>query len=552
MDKSDKKVIVIGLDGATFNLIKPWAEEGILPNIKKLMEEGTWGNLQTVRPHCTGPAWTSFATGKNPGNHGIFDFLIPQKSLSNLKTIDSKDIRAETFYEIINDNALQCALINLPVSYPPRIKNVTITSLLTEGEDFIFPPNLIEKVPELKDYRITPDPNISATGSVNRYIEDIRSLENVRFHCVKKIFELKDWNFFFYLISGTDWIQHRTYYNLIGGNYNKDSQAVKAFHDFDNYIGWFRRNLKKNATLILVSDHGFTARKFLFHINTWLRNEGYLTVADSRPDVIPITRGSKEFYKADRRFRVKVNKELIKILNRYPKIRNVARFMFHGIKKMIPLKFEEAIARTDTKNSKALVTQNGVWGVYINDSKRFKDGIVQEKSEYEKLRREIKEKLAVLRHPKSGERIFTKVDFKEYVYSGRYLEDAPDILLESNIGHPTSLITHNEFRDVDHNGHSPQGIFIAYGDHIKQNTKLSKLSIIDIAPTILYILDLPVVEDMDGNVLKSIFRDGSEVLKHEIKYKKPAKKYYQERYEQRIKKEADEEIKNRLRALGYL
>ena len=69
------KSLIIGLDGATWNVIKPLAEEGKLPTFKKLMEEGVWGNLESTVPPVTGPAWVSFATGRNPGKTGVFDFL---------------------------------------------------------------------------------------------------------------------------------------------------------------------------------------------------------------------------------------------------------------------------------------------------------------------------------------------------------------------------------------------------------------------------------------------------------------------------------------------
>ncbi len=70
-----EKVCVIGLDAATFSLIKPWAEEGKLANFKRLMEEGCFGNLPSTIPYLTPPAWTSSVTGQNPGKHNIYDFF---------------------------------------------------------------------------------------------------------------------------------------------------------------------------------------------------------------------------------------------------------------------------------------------------------------------------------------------------------------------------------------------------------------------------------------------------------------------------------------------
>ena len=70
-----KRVMVIGLDGATFDLIKPWVREGKLPTFKKLIDTGVHGQLTSTIPHGTIPAWPSFATGCNPGMHSFYDFF---------------------------------------------------------------------------------------------------------------------------------------------------------------------------------------------------------------------------------------------------------------------------------------------------------------------------------------------------------------------------------------------------------------------------------------------------------------------------------------------
>ena len=87
-----KKLIVVGVDGGDFNIIKPWANEGKLPAFKKLMEDGTHGFLKSTYPPVTSPAWPSFMTGKNPAKHGVFGFVQGSKNfkLYNREDIDSK------------------------------------------------------------------------------------------------------------------------------------------------------------------------------------------------------------------------------------------------------------------------------------------------------------------------------------------------------------------------------------------------------------------------------------------------------------------------------
>ena len=135
----NNRCIVIGLDGATFELINPLVKAGKLPTIKKMIEEGVHGVLKSTVPPLTGPAWVSFATGKNPGKHGCYDFELPRDSLDKIEMISSEDIKGETFYEVLDKQGKRCILVNLPCSYPPRIGSVVITDFLSRGSDFISP-----------------------------------------------------------------------------------------------------------------------------------------------------------------------------------------------------------------------------------------------------------------------------------------------------------------------------------------------------------------------------------------------------------------------------
>ncbi|HEC93251.1 MAG TPA: phosphodiesterase, partial [Candidatus Atribacteria bacterium] len=119
--KKCKRVIVIGLDGATFDLIKPWAEEGKLPTFKKLIGEGAWGNLKSTVPNATIPAWPSFSTGCNPGKHGFFDFFrIDESYRMNVETRPSRAVMKPTLWEILSKNNKKVGVINVPSTYPPK------------------------------------------------------------------------------------------------------------------------------------------------------------------------------------------------------------------------------------------------------------------------------------------------------------------------------------------------------------------------------------------------------------------------------------------------
>jgi predicted AlkP superfamily phosphohydrolase/phosphomutase len=92
---NEPKVLIVGLDAATFDLIGPWLAEGKLPNLEALMKNGAWGRLASILPPITPPAWTSFMTGKNPGKHGIFHFMEAQPGTYGLRYLNAASRRAK-------------------------------------------------------------------------------------------------------------------------------------------------------------------------------------------------------------------------------------------------------------------------------------------------------------------------------------------------------------------------------------------------------------------------------------------------------------------------
>ena len=138
--KENRKVVVIGLDGATFDLIKPWVDDEKLPNIGNLMKKGVWGNLKSVIPTLSAPAWVSFMTGKNPGKHGIFDFVVYSDSsyLSEEEQpsiVSSHSFKDKTIWDILSPYGKRVGVMNVPITYPPREVNGFLIS------DFMTPPS---------------------------------------------------------------------------------------------------------------------------------------------------------------------------------------------------------------------------------------------------------------------------------------------------------------------------------------------------------------------------------------------------------------------------
>src|SRR6476620_4522062 len=139
------KLLIIGLDAATFDLINPWVAEGKLSNLARLMSAGTSGRLASVVPPITPPAWTSFMTGKNPGKHGVFDFLETEPGTYSLRYLNGNSRRAKTIWRMLNDAGYTVGTMNIPFTYPPEHLDGFLFSSMaapTENSPFVYPPAL--------------------------------------------------------------------------------------------------------------------------------------------------------------------------------------------------------------------------------------------------------------------------------------------------------------------------------------------------------------------------------------------------------------------------
>jgi predicted AlkP superfamily phosphohydrolase/phosphomutase len=515
-EETKRKTVVIGLDGATWTLLKPWTEQGLLPNIKRLMTKGSWGYLESTIPPVTGPAWISFATGKNPGKHGCYDFVLPRNSLGQFIPITTDDIKGKTFYEIMEQNNHKCILVNMPGSYPPRIKGITITSLLTQGDEYIFPAEIIGKIPELKQYKIIPEPLLKLHGQKNTYFEEIVKVEETRFECARQLFTTQEWDFFFLLFSGTDLLQHEVFNKLVSKNFKESSPLFDTYRNIDNYLGWFIDNIPAHTNILCLSDHGFD----LFHkelaINNWLIQEGYLaTESRSRP-VAAATRGVLEREQVASSWRtIKLPAFLLK----YKKFLRPLASIYRKLTKVVPINLDYKTLQLNISQSQAycISSATGYSCIYINDQERFKDGIVCVE-DYKNIRQQIIEQLREMKENSKGSPVISDVWKKEEIYHGPSLHMAPDILFKTNHHFVSPSLEGKVFTDWERNGHHRNGIFMAYGPDITGGQEIKEAKIYDLAPTILHMMNIPVPADVDGKVLTEILKPDSEPANRKVQY----------------------------------
>ena len=515
-----KKVLVIGIDGMDFKSLNTLMDSGIMPLTAELAKKScTAEGIVDVNP-VTAPLWVSFATGKNSGKHGIYDFIMPEDSLANPKTFRPTKIKSKTFYQTLSEAGHKCIIVNMPGAYPPLAEGIFTSDFTSPSKDLVHPKELLEELPVLKKYKVIPKAALTKPAD---YLKGIIEVEDARFECAKELFEKKEWDFFFFMFSGTDWAQHAVYEKLMKIKNKKklskeEALGTELFRKVDSYINWFVEHNKEGNTLIL-SDHGFKTYKGMFYTNTWLKEEGYLKqkTESMEKTVAPNEIEAEAMKQLSGKFRIKIPNFLFNFLTSHKKLFKPL-FLFYikfeeNLLTWLPIKFQQKHS-PDISSSRAcsLIYRE----IYINDKERYPDGIV-EKEEYEKLREEIISKLKALKHPTENKPMFKDVIKKEEAYHGNQIKDCGDIIIVPDEYDSTARMPPVVHDTTPTNNHSQHSIFMATGPDIKKG-KTSPIRIYDFAPTILHMFGLPVPSEMDGKVLKGIFKEESEYAKKEVKY----------------------------------
>jgi len=504
-----KKCIILGMDGMSLYFYRKFNVEGF----SKIRDETTWGNLKSNIPPVTIPAWTSILTGKSPGKLGISDFFKINKNYSRV----SLDL-TKMFFRDYLPNVLGGSLKMILISYPGIDSITTEATKKYNLNNISFKDHMPDFVPILlKIYRSSKRIEISK--------EEFKKQKNIFLDILKK----KKWDIVFPVFGLTDRIIH-------DGN-NRDFPVVYRLID-EFVFDLIKLCKEKRWNLIIVSDHGARKVNKKFNITRWLIDSSFLKV-----------KKDKKFLMGAIDWLSNYNSGLVRTMSAV--IERINKSLTHKSKSITGQ--EMILGNIDWRKTKVFAVSTALTNfmpLYINIKDKFEKGIVNPGKDYEMLRNEIKKKLLKLRDPKTEKRVVKKVWFKEELYKGDKLNYMPDLIVEA---HDDCLIDYRFFPKIvvkqNRFIHDLYGTFMAYGPDFKEGYEVKGAEIIDIAPTVLHLFGLPVPKDMDGNVLKDIFRPGSEPAKRKVKYCEPLKR--KDVKEKTLSEKEHKKIKERLKALGY-
>lgn len=458
-----RRVMVIGLDCAAPELVfDRWLDE--LPNIKSIYQAGLHGPLRSCDPPITVPAWSVMMSSKSPGRLGVYGFRNrADHSYDRYSIANSLAIKEERLWDILSRNGKRSIVIGVPGTYPPRpLNGVMVTDFLTPDTscEYTHPPELkaeIERVVgeyilDVRDFR---------SGNKEKILADIYEMTRKRFQLARHLLAREEWDYFMMVEMGVDRIHHALWDNMDPAHRfyepgNKFENAIRDYYkEVDREIGELLKFADEGTDVLVVSDHGAKRMDGGICVNEWLIANGYLALVEKPNGVVPLGK-----------------------------------------------------AKIDWSRTKAWGDGGYYARVFLNVAGREPQGTIAPE-DYEKVRDEL---IAGLKSipDEHGRDIGTQVYRPEELYQ-EVRGVAPDLIVYFGALYWRSVGTigggklHTFENDTGPDGanHAEYGIFLMRPapNRSANGCQLGEAKIVDVAPTILRLLDIPAPLDMEGKVL---------------------------------------------------
>jgi len=538
------RLLIVGWDGATWHTLDPLIRLGAMPNLAALVRQGVRGPLKSTLPPLTGPAWTTFMTGKNPGQHGFFDWGALDSNYI-LRFCNLGELPDYPFWHYLDQAGWRVGVFNVPFTYPPQpLSGFWVSGLSTPGLDssWVYPATFKERLMGILGGDYTFDLPITHYGERDhaRLVDDLIDLEGRRSRALEALTEEFNPDAVALVYTGTDRIGHLISHYADLGTLTSPASADAYQASFLRYYRWLDEELGRTIEqlspgghIIMVSDHGFTAQKKVFVVNEWLHQKGYLALDWFGHIQGVVTRWLSRLGSSAQRSPAQGTFD--------------TRFF---------------LGRTiDWRRTRAFC--NALNGIYLNAKGRFSQGIVEPGADYQALRARLRDELLALRDPETGELILEEVVVREDAFSGANAHLAPDLMLrfvgDCYIGDryffaPQSnrdRVGRSPFRwpaPWGGGSHHRDGIVLFNGPAFRADTEVSDATIEDVAPTILHLAGLPVPSGMSGHVLEEAFtadyRKAHPVAQSDDPAVRPDR--------QDLSPDEEQLVYERLRDLGYL
>ncbi len=433
------KVMIIGLDGAPYSLLRRFIDEGIMPHLGRIVREGTFAPMETSIPDISSVAWTGFFTGVNPARHGVYGFVDLKPKSYDMDFPNALHVRAPTLWGSLDAARKRSIVINVPSTYPAQPLNGMLVSgfVAIDLAKATYPRTLVPDL-ERANYQLDVDATTAKT-SLDAFARELTKSLDAREAVIRRLMTGEAWDLFIGVITETDRMHHYLWAALDDHAHPQHAFFLDLYRRIDRWLGEVYEWYRGRGLFILMSDHGFCGITQEVYLNHWLTSEGYLALAAEPPashhDLAPATR---------------------------------------------------AFALDPAR-------------IYIHTKDRYPRGAVASREEYDRLRHELRERLAALTI--DGARVIKRVFLKEELYAGPELAAAPDLVLLPERGYDLKGALYRP---------ALTGRTLLTGMHTQDDStffinvpgvRASRVHITDLAPTALKHLGVPPLAPLDGTPL---------------------------------------------------
>ncbi|MFC4247054.1 alkaline phosphatase family protein [Natribaculum luteum] len=544
------KTIVLGFDALDFRYLDKFEEA--LPNISALRERGVEAPLKSTHPPWTGSAWPSMYTGSDPSYHGVYGFFSYDDYPDERNHVSRSDVRQPAIWDYLSSQGQEVIVMNVPVTHPVEpINGILIPGYLAPEDEPGHPRGIRKELTEAIGEKYTIYSNDEISSNLDDKFNGYLDLIDQRRRAAVTLLEQYKWELAIIQVQKTDAVFH---------HYEKKDRFREIYQAADKLVGDVLDSVSEDVNVVLCSDHGIgPVTGYQVHVNEILRENNYIETIDDGGQSMPlidkaaltssegqVEDSGKEHGKIEKALLLgqEIASQLgIEPVDIYATAERVG--LGTALVKLAPdsLRKTAASESINWRESRAYCSKGSRMGIRINLAGREPNGTVSP-SEYEAVRDELIALLSKIETP-DGERVFEFVCRREDIYDGPFLEDAPDIcFLPNKMNHTVSHALYGrKFIPVEKYDHKLEGTFVGAGPGFSAETALGPLSLTDVAPIIMGLLNQSIPSRMTGSLPEDLLTNQPDRAD-----------YGTITYGTRVSKSPndDEKVTERLEDLGYL
>lgn len=562
------RTIILGADGATWNVMHRLLREGKLPNFRRVMSEGAWGPLESVENMRSASAWTSMFTGYNPGRHGIYEFYEFKPETYSIEFIPGSHKKVPGFWRYLDEAGQSVGVVNTPMTYPAESlrhkKSFMIAGLDGPGKAsprFHAPDDFMNRLESAMGREYVIEPGLTgaiARGHPQEAADILRNELESKRAAMRAMMDQMPVDCLLFVFRSLDAAQH-CFWKWMDPTHPRHGQCSpdevlrfgRVIDDvyvlLDEVLGEILARSGPDDSVLVISDHGFGHKcPVSSKLNRWLETQGYLTYKEGgdRPGIV-----SKALKFVAAHTDRSTKERLARML---PGLRNWAqsRALFAGVD------WSRTRVYSDSQFPRLRLNIRGREGEGIVDP-RDAAGLMQE----------VRTKLLEMQDSVTGEKIVRDVFFRDEIYKGPYVAPAEDILVrwrEDIVIHGLKMPPGQELPDeelsvmpgedpkVISGDHQIHGVFLGIGRAFARGKMIEGLRLLDMTPTLLHLRGLAVPGDMDGKVMTPAM-DAEWLDRNPVRTTEESLRFSPTADAGQAYDEAEKKVlEERLRSLGYI